>query len=145
MSGMIIGYLFVLLFTSMMLIKGGILGYIKWYDEWKYRPEGKWVSGFILGALVHPLFGLAWVLGNSPKMNDPAGPEWKLATQRGIFLGACLTFSSGLYGDPNIWYIAAGAMLPWLFRLSIWQTDGKTWVYGEAYLGAALGLAYISG
>jgi len=134
------------LFSLCMMIKGGWLGKMAWYRKTfadKYI-EGKWLSGLLLSAFINPIFGLFWALGNSPRMNDPGG-DWKLAVQRGMFLGACLTMATGLTGYPNIWFIISGATLPIWYRLALWQSKGAGWALAEPMLGAALGVAAIFG
>jgi len=87
----------IFIFAISMRIKGGWLGTFHWYKEsFANKIEGRYMSGLILGAFINPIFGIFWALGNSPAMDSPAGPDWKRAVQRGIFLGACLTVATGL-------------------------------------------------
>jgi len=104
--------------------------------------EGSYFSGLILATFVNPIFGISWGLANRPKMNDPAGPDWKLAVQRGMFLGACLTFATGLTGGANIWFIPLSAPMPFYYRmgLKLWP---EGWIIGELIFGMALGLAFV--
>jgi len=132
------------------MIKGGWLGKIQVYrlveKKNKYYAailDGSIVSSLILAATINPVFSLFWFIGNAPDIGDVAR-DWKRGVQRGIFLGACLTFSTGLTGEPNIWLILAGATFPIWYLGSLKITNGMTWMWAEIALGSALGIAYVT-
>lgn len=136
------------IFAISMRIKGGWLGTFAWYKQsFANKIEGAYMSGLIMAAFVNPIFAVFWILGNRPAMDDPAGHDWKRAVQRGVFLGAMLTFSTGImhlidHKTPiNIWFILAGAGFPLYYRIGL-KIDPKDWWIGEILLGASLGIAH---
>jgi len=141
---------YILLFTACYFIKGGALGKIHAYrlieKKNKYYAailDGSYISSFLMAAFINPVFALFWFIGNSPDIGD-AARNWKLGVQRGIFLGACLTFATGLTGGPNIWLIIAGATFPIWYIGSLKLTHGMTWMWAEIVFGAVLGISYVS-
>lgn len=139
----------IIIFALCMRIKGGGLGTLPWYkSSFANKIEGAYISGLILSAFVNPIFGAFWILGNRPAMDDPSGPDWKRAIQRGVFLGACLTLATGItqlidpYYPINVWYIVAAAGFPIYYRMGL-KIDKTDWWIGELLLGGALGLAHI--
>jgi len=128
------------LFAFAMSVKGGWLKRIPSFPDW---CDGNWFSSLIMAAAIDPVFGLFWYIGNSASMRDPAGPDWKLAVLRGVFTGACLTFATGLTGEPNVWYILAGASMPLVYRAAIKLSRGLSWAWAEPAYGAILGLARV--
>lgn len=123
------------------------------------------VLGYV-GSLTDPLIGLffalAWFVGNLASMGEEAGAIGppargpyiekgfgqaygvKKGLQRGIYLGALLTFAT-FASDPSPWFIVAGATFPLCYfagqylYLKIHKTS--SWAYAEPIYGLVIGLA----
>jgi len=122
-----------LVYSVAMAVNGG------WCKKWNRFPTwvgGNWFSALIVSAFINPLVGVFWLLGTAPRLNNMGGPDWKLDSQRGVFTGACLTFATG-----NIWFIPAGATMPWIYKFVLWRNGGMGWAGAEPVFGFVLGIA----
>lgn len=81
---------------------------------------------------------VGWAVGWAPDIGDRVEElrqgKWKLALQRGVFLGACLSL-----GTWNPAFIISGAFFP----LFYWLTRKGDWHWSEWLQGGAIGVAVV--
>lgn len=85
---------------------------------------------------------IGWAVGWAPDIGDRVQElrlgQWKMALQRGVFLGAWVAV-----GTYNPLFILSGAMFPLLYWLST-KTKTGSWGISEWLQGAAIGLVFLS-
>ncbi len=124
---------------------------LEFYPQWLTKRFGKYINGDILSPILFGLIAslylpwylalggaLGWWSGWSPDIGDRVSElrqgNWKLAVQRGTFLGACIAL-----GTWSPLFILSGSMFAPVYYI----TRKGDWSLSEWLLGGIIGLALV--